>query len=388
MIAKALDAISPHDIQDLLDNAVAEKKTLEYKRDLPGNSDEQRREFLADISSFANTTGGDVIFGISEQGGTPEAIVGIGTIDQDLEILRLDGVIASGLSPRIRHHIRIIQINQVFVLLLRIDKSWNPPHRVIFRGHDKFYGRTSAGKYALDVAQLRDAFLENSTIQDRLRDFRINRILEIMHNQSPVPLVEGSKLVVHLLPFTAFSVNLKVNLNPLFNRVDLLRPIGSNLSNPRYTFEGILSYTPHDGPCRTYIHVYRNGVIEFVEGSILNYPHRDGTKNIPSLGYEERVRDGVLRGIRIFDFLGIGTPAAVAVTLTNVKGARLGTREMDFRDPHPVTQENLLLPEAIIYDLGVSVDPILKSIFDFVWNACGLAESENFDAAGTWRPQR
>jgi len=60
------DKIEFNDLEQLQSNAVLESKTIEYKKLLPTNSDADRKEFLADISSFANASGGDVIFGISE----------------------------------------------------------------------------------------------------------------------------------------------------------------------------------------------------------------------------------------------------------------------------------------------------------------------------------
>ena len=42
----------------------AEGRTLDYKRTLPGSTDEEKREFLADVSSFANAAGGDIVYGI------------------------------------------------------------------------------------------------------------------------------------------------------------------------------------------------------------------------------------------------------------------------------------------------------------------------------------
>ncbi|MCD6594362.1 ATP-binding protein, partial [bacterium] len=66
MIAKNIDQISEEDLQALIDNSVLEGKTIEYKQSLPGNSDSDKKEFLADISSFANASGGDLIYGILE----------------------------------------------------------------------------------------------------------------------------------------------------------------------------------------------------------------------------------------------------------------------------------------------------------------------------------
>ena len=67
MIPRDFDAITKADIEALVANAVAEGRALEYKQQLPGNGDEDKKEFLADVSSFANAGGGDIVFGVVEK---------------------------------------------------------------------------------------------------------------------------------------------------------------------------------------------------------------------------------------------------------------------------------------------------------------------------------
>ena len=66
MIDKAIDKIEPADLERLVQNGVAEGRTLEYKEELPGGTDDDRREFLGDVSAFANASGGDLIYGAEE----------------------------------------------------------------------------------------------------------------------------------------------------------------------------------------------------------------------------------------------------------------------------------------------------------------------------------
>jgi len=66
MIPTDIDQITEEDLQALIDNSVIEGKTIEYKQSLPSNSDSDKKEFLADVSSFANASGGDLIYGIIE----------------------------------------------------------------------------------------------------------------------------------------------------------------------------------------------------------------------------------------------------------------------------------------------------------------------------------
>jgi predicted HTH transcriptional regulator len=77
VISKPLDQINEADFDDLLRAGVSERKTLDYKQQLPEMNDAGKRELLADVSSFANTAGGDLIFGITENAGVPTGVPGV-----------------------------------------------------------------------------------------------------------------------------------------------------------------------------------------------------------------------------------------------------------------------------------------------------------------------
>src|SRR6266481_5390739 len=124
MIPKILDQITEADLKALIDAAVAERKTLDYKQQLPTMNDASKRELLADVSSFANTAGGDLIFGMIEAGGLPTAISGVQIGDVDAEVLRFDAIIRDGLSPRIRHATRAVSLSSGgYVLIIRSERS-------------------------------------------------------------------------------------------------------------------------------------------------------------------------------------------------------------------------------------------------------------------------
>ena len=56
-----LTQIDAAQLETLRADAVREGRQLEYKETLPGNSDDDKREFLGDVTSFANAAGGDLI---------------------------------------------------------------------------------------------------------------------------------------------------------------------------------------------------------------------------------------------------------------------------------------------------------------------------------------
>src|SRR6266540_4021353 len=115
MILKPITSITKQDIDDLVSNAVSESRTLEYKEIVPGKTDGEKYEFLADISSFANSSGGDILYGIREKrdqgkpSGIPEAAIGVTGMVPDLEILRLQSIIRDGIAPRIAN-VQIISV--------------------------------------------------------------------------------------------------------------------------------------------------------------------------------------------------------------------------------------------------------------------------------------
>lgn len=59
MVEMSFDQISTAVIEDHVARKVQETRTLEYKENLPGHG--EAKEFLADVSSFANAVGGDIV---------------------------------------------------------------------------------------------------------------------------------------------------------------------------------------------------------------------------------------------------------------------------------------------------------------------------------------
>ena len=74
MIGKKLDDIKESDLKMLVDDRVREGKTIEYKTSLNLKNEKNKLEFLKNVSSFANASGGDLIYGIKEGSGENKGI--------------------------------------------------------------------------------------------------------------------------------------------------------------------------------------------------------------------------------------------------------------------------------------------------------------------------
>ncbi len=390
MIEKSINQIAEEDLHALLDNSVQEGKTIEYKRLLPGSSDSAKKEFLADVSSFANASGGDLIYGIAESGGIPEEVAGLTIGNIDLEISRLESILRDGIEPRIISvDISTVSLsNSKTALIIRIPKSWIGPHRVCYRGHDKFYSRSSNGKYPLDVAELRVAFNLSETITEKVRNFRRDRISDIFANETPVPFYENPKIVLHLIPIISFDPAQSYDIGKIANHHERMRPMYCTGWNYRYNLDGFLTYSAGGGGrSHSYVQLFRNGIIEVAEGLLLESQGEEPL--IPSIAYERELISSLGDYLSILETLNVVPPIFIFLTLLGVRGYSMAVNRWKFLidEIHTIDRDILLLPEVVIYTYHVNVEDILRPCFDSVWNACGFARSLNYNDAGEWAPR-
>ena len=95
-----LDGIDERHPDELVRLGQPEVRFAEYKSALPSGSDAEGKELLADVCSFTNASGGDLVYGIEEAGGTPTALTGVSKLARDAEVLSLENIILSSVDPR------------------------------------------------------------------------------------------------------------------------------------------------------------------------------------------------------------------------------------------------------------------------------------------------
>ena len=383
MIGKDIDKISEEDLQFLIDNLVLEKKTLEYKQELPGNKDSDKKEFLADVSSFANASGGDLIYGIIEdkETGIPIKLEGLDIKNVDQEITRLDNIIISGIKPRITVNIQPVSLSDSkTALIIRVSKSWVSPHRVTFKGHDKFYSRSSNGKYPLDVAELRTAFNISESITDRIRKFRESRLATICANETPIPFYLKAKTVLHLLPIISFNPAQSYDIGKIASHPGEMPPIYCRGWNNRYNLDGFLTFSGgQEEKSHSYVQLFRNGIIEAVDESMLKVE-----KIIPHIDFEKNLIDALNTYLHALESLGVVPPVFLFLALLGVKGYTMDYKKPSISKVQKIDRDVLLIPEVLIESYNVCAEDVLRSCFDSIWNACGYPRSFNYDGNGKW----
>lgn len=411
MIQKAFDAIARADIDALVAHQVNESKTLGYKQELPGGSDSHKKEFLHDVSSFANASGGDIIYGIKaavddsgRKTGAPHSVQPISGTTADEAKLRLEEMVRTGIEPRLRVQIKEItgwgDDGEGFVILLRIPKSFASPHMVTFKGGSRFFSRNSAGKYQLDVHELRTSFLATESQAERIKRFREDRLGKIVADETPVTLSSPHRLVLHVIPIASFLNDERLDPSDYNKMLRLFPPIDGSVQSYRYNLDGFATfgsrYEGEDGHAG-YCQMFSNGTIEAVSADFLDTGTMPGEQGDPqfigSIAFERDLVEAVRTYLRAYKELGLDGPTAVSLALLGCRGAVMHVathmmRRLRSRGHlHAIDRDTATLPDVVIDSLDVDVPAVMKPIFDAVWNACGYPGSLNYDESGAWNPR-
>lgn len=385
---KTFDAIDEGDLRSLLTSGATEGLLLEYKREPYGNADADKKEFLKDLSSFANSAGGHLLIGVEETDGSATELKPITDRDADTELQRLESLLRDGIEPRLpAARLRAVPISSGgYVLVARIPQSWSAPHRVSIRGSNRFYGRTSAGAYELSVSELRTKFNSSADALDAAIAFHQRRVAQIGADEGTVPLAhEDGRLTAHIVPLQPTGA---IDLERAYELNELLRPLGSDGWSPEFNFDGYANVRRGERSFG-YTQVFRNGSIEATKVRLV--APREGVRRIPAVSFGQPIVDAIPRYLSALQQLEVPSPLAVMMTLEGVRGAYLGYSNSAWQeDTFEIRKDILEFPPVLIpeYSNNIAYVAALRPIFDSLWNAGGLSRSNYFDEQGRWTPPR
>jgi hypothetical protein len=382
---KDLDSIKFADLQELKENSVCESKILEYKKELNLNNDSEKREFLSDISSFGNTSGGDIIYGVVEESGVPKSLDGIQIDDMDLFKQKIEGILRDNLEPRISG-INLKEIflkDKLYIFIIRIPKSWIAPHRVNYKGYNKFYARNTNGKYELDVSELRVAFNMADSITQKTKVFREERIWKIISKETPIPL-EGERFaILHLVPLISLSNQQLYDIKTINLVNESTKPLLTSGWSTSYNFDGIISFDSSQTKTESYTQFFRNGIIEAVTTKLL-YSIGPGIQVLPSTLFETMLFEALNSYFKIYKAINVDFPIFVFVSIVNYKDISLGVGEYISQayNLHSIDRDLLAIPEVLVESNQIYFHKILRPIFDSLWNSCGFERCLHYDTDG------
>jgi len=385
----AFNDINEATLQQLIANGVSEGREIDYKRDQIGGSDDHKKEFLKDVSAFANAVGGHLVIGMDEAGGIATNLPGLAGLDADKEILRLESMTRDGIEPRlIGVMIKAVPLTAGgCALVIRVPRSWNPPHRVCFKGWNKFFTRNSAGTHEVNVEELRALFTMSASLAEKVREWRIERISRLLADDTPVPLEQSGQLVLHLLPLANFQNESAIDVAAAKAAHACFYPAYSQAFSSRINFDGLLLTSPglEQRRFRAYTQLFRDGCIETALGSLVREHAERHYRTLPWGILDKGIFEALPRFIEGLAKLGVSPPYVAMISLLGIKGSAIQRDTYDF-DLVEADRDVLSAPPITIDEEKLEGDwqGVMRPAFDAIWNAYGHAATWIFDAEGRW----
>jgi hypothetical protein len=391
---KQIEQLSIEDIQMLIDCEAQEDRMVEYKSCHPLNNktDKDKFEFAKDVSAFANTLGGRLIYGIKEDDDRRPISINPFTVDTIDELkTTLEQILSSKLEPKFAGcNYKFIKNNEGYILIIDVPKSYNVVYGVRKeREIIMFYGRANGRCEPYNYYEIRDAFLSNESLGNKIKIFHENRLNKIIIDESPVLLKNNARIILHVTPLSAFHTRQSFNIENFYNDYINLYPIPlfHGLSRRR-NIEGIVVYDDPDekGKRGSYVQLYRNGKIESVDAVTIKSFYPREKDFVLNADYEYSILQAVSKYIKALQQIGIQPPIYVSLAFTGMKGARISKKQSyDAFNPNKIfDRDTIVIPELEITEFSSSVclEEVLKDTFNMVWNACDMERSLNYDENG------
>lgn len=379
--AKLTD-LTPEHLQQLVEDGATEGPHLDFKRELPPNWDSSAKaNFLHDVIAFANAGGGDLIYGMDEDGNARAREVMPQRFDSvDAEVRRLQDFMLNLVEPRIKGaQVQAVTVGDGYTIVVRVPQSWAGPHRSKVNFH--FYVRDGLRNRQLDVPEIRALFLRSDSQAQRMRDFRSDRLAKIVTGQTPVPMGSGPKLVVHAISTQAAQGVLALDPLVYFGRGRDLPRLGDTLAGVKLNLDGAFGGTSDEG----YTQHFRRGYFEGVWciPSRQEYGHW-----LPGVAYEKAVNRFLHASRSEFALFGLAEELAVFLSVVGADAVNLSAPS-DFggHDLQKFDRRDVLLPDVLI-EPHISIGRGIRPAFDLMFQAAGYLGSPNYGEDGEWRAAR
>jgi hypothetical protein len=378
---KKLTDLHEQDLQRLVADQVQERDTVEYKRDMYSNSDDDKREMLKDIASMANHRGGYLLIGIDEDDeGIPTNVVGI---EPGNQVERITSSCLNNIDKRIVGlEIEDIPLNSGRVItIVSIPESLNAPHMITYKGLNQFWKRHGRQKDKMTIDEIGEAFDRRLSNLNRLDRFLFIRKAQILEN------VGGqTQMVISASPAFLRNEVIFDNQDSKLRQMILNAPHLS-CGQPYPTINGLRadrSIPYHKSPSfDQYIEVFSNGYIEF--GKQIEQSQEDGVYiasrvEIPLIvNFMQFIQD-------IYEQYLPLTPLVVNFSILNANGIWLTASNYPPEDSKVRWREqHLELGTFYVENISEQRKLRTKEICDRLYQAFNRERCDPFDDAGTFK---
>lgn len=375
--------ITKQHLQELIDNKIFENKELEYKDySFVGGkmTDKHKDKFVKEIAAFANTNGGTIIVGMQEdENRLPIKLSGAGFSIKEFDnwLSSFRQLILSRIRPHL-HGVECVPIevdNSNIAIVISVPKSYARPHSFWDGNKDEFFIRYANGITYMDIDDLRKEFLYTNSVQDKIRQFRKNRISMILVNECVGDLGNDAKIVFHIVPEWSFELGNRINLEKLSNDRSF-RPIAGSGWNYRYNADGYCIYASEykTEAINSYTQVFHNGIVEAVEIRLIsNYRGKEVYNWLETQG---TIIKALTQYGTILERLDIPKPWHISATILNGKDYIASAGWGEYSLP---LERNIINSLDGICTEDIPIRTALIPVFDSLSNAFGFSKSGCFE---------
>ncbi|TDM40932.1 ATP-binding protein [Macrococcoides canis] len=380
-------------VQEIWDNKLSEGQQLEYKEYSFNNgkfqdlSDNHKTKLMKIISSFANTEGGTIVLGVGEdENHNPNKLNDVGISKDGFEMWEQSfrQLLSSKIKPVV-HGVKCTHdtIEDKSVIKIDVPMSLNKPHAVNNGSKDELFIRYGNLTIPMSYQDMKNAFENKSYIENKINDFKNERISMLLGGEIIGDLEGQSAMVIHIIPELSMRGNNYVNIRDVANnkKIKLFSPVGMD-GHYTYNMDGIMNaHHSYEEKLNAYTQLFHSGSIEVVETRMMNYkPQYANESGIYDWKeFEKLLFDNLISYIKTIETLDVPKPFHIFVTLLNIKNKRsIGDFEL-----HPVKpfSRSVIdsLPAYIMEDIddADALYPLMSSLANaFGFKSSGIYTEE------------
>lgn len=386
---RRLRDITEADLRQIIDAQLSEHIELDYKAALYDDSDRGHKEFLQDVCMFANSGGGILLLGISEQRdgagqatGLPDPAAELGVEIPNTERLlqSYDARALAAIEERLPLESFAIPVaGNRFVVAIRVPNSMSKPHRVHYQGRTYFTSRRERDRYDMNVREIKEMVMRTAS---RLEDSE-DRLSHALENIGLPPQPNNAPSIhIGIIPVFWQSFMVDVQDRNVIQAVSEFHLGYQNFLQPTYNFNGLVrQIAAHE---QSFVQVGRDGSI--LLGKRLDLSRVGGTPSIRPTAIDIILRSFVGHCSTVYTAAGITGPFLLTMLLRTPQAI---SGLFPSQIPGAEEQSGMTLPGDYPFpvmqaDSLLDVDRVIRPLCDQAHQMFGRPASPYFNADGVW----